>query len=300
MAKSISEALEELRQAYHKATGYTLTIGVGDTPSKAAQAMVYGKLNGKDCVKRWNKEVEEKVGGHKETAEEKYKKEGLIKAEGGSVVVAVRNPILDNLYLHGRRMDDHKWALPAGAVLPGESREEAARRILREDFDVEPTELRQVGSADGGKTYLFVGVGRIADTTVNLMDGSPYLDVKYIDPMGKNSYHVPRQNNVLMDYLKQRNAPGHDLSFTNHAGFDRRKGILTSPDGEVTKSEAAPRQYGKPQASHPHQYDWHDDEAVGLQKDQLPAQAQPHPTNPQAAGTGIKTFWRHRVKVWNR
>lgn len=238
--KSLHVSLERLRKEYHKVTGYTVTIGLGETPSKAAQAMVYGKLQGKDRIQDWSKEAGKAVGGHKETPEEKYRKEGLVKDEshsGECVVVAVRHPILDNLYLHGRRMDDQKWALPAGQVLEGETHDEAASRILADEFGVHPESMQQIGSNDEGHTWLFVAVGAPHDASVALMDGAQYNEVRYIDPTGKNCYHVDKNHNALSQYIKEKYAPGQSLEFTNRGGFDKRKTLDTSPDGQVVKSE---------------------------------------------------------------
>ena len=81
--RSEEHRIEEARQLYHKLTGYTATVGVGDTISHAAHAMVYGKLHGKNQLNRWTPEIEVALKDlqHKVnlSPEEKMRQEGLIK-----------------------------------------------------------------------------------------------------------------------------------------------------------------------------------------------------------------------------
>lgn len=70
-------ALKDLKSSYNKTTGFTVTIGVGDTISHAGHAMLYGKLHGKDQINIWSPELDaeleaiskeltphEKIAGH--------------------------------------------------------------------------------------------------------------------------------------------------------------------------------------------------------------------------------------------
>lgn len=75
------DELEDLKNQYHDITGYTLTVGVGDSISEAAHAMVYGKLKGKNQINKWSPEIENVVSQHDEKPEEKYAKEGLLTKE---------------------------------------------------------------------------------------------------------------------------------------------------------------------------------------------------------------------------
>ena len=72
--------LDELREIYNKATDFTVTIGVGETISKAGHAMLYGKLNGKDQVNEWSEEVDTFLAetSRKLTPEEKLADHGLL------------------------------------------------------------------------------------------------------------------------------------------------------------------------------------------------------------------------------
>lgn len=75
-----TEQLEAVREEYARVTGFTITIGVGPSISRAGHAMLYGKLNGKDQIVEWNKEIDEKLKSAVKvlTPEEKYLEEGLL------------------------------------------------------------------------------------------------------------------------------------------------------------------------------------------------------------------------------
>lgn len=72
--------LDALKEEYTRVTGFTTTIGVGPSISRAGHAMLYGKLNGKDQVVEWTEEIEEKLKFVSKvlTPEEKYIEEGLL------------------------------------------------------------------------------------------------------------------------------------------------------------------------------------------------------------------------------
>lgn len=55
------EEVEELRQEYLRLVGATLSIGIGDTPSQAAKAMLFSKLTGKDKITTWNDDIHDKM-----------------------------------------------------------------------------------------------------------------------------------------------------------------------------------------------------------------------------------------------
>jgi len=69
---SIDE-LEELKQQYEKQTGFSISIGVGDTVSSAAKALIYAKMNGKNQIVDYSPEIEEvmkqSMGGNLEEKE---------------------------------------------------------------------------------------------------------------------------------------------------------------------------------------------------------------------------------------
>ena len=50
--------LEELKEAYTKQTGFTISIGLGENVSDAAKALIYAKMNGKDQIMDYSPEME--------------------------------------------------------------------------------------------------------------------------------------------------------------------------------------------------------------------------------------------------
>lgn len=83
MPKKYITKLNELKDKYKEITGYTITIGVGETVSNAGHAMLWGKLNGKNQINEWSKRIQEELdqSNHGQTPEEKLKEEGLIKSD---------------------------------------------------------------------------------------------------------------------------------------------------------------------------------------------------------------------------
>ena len=55
---SIGE-LEELKRKYQEQTGFTISIGIGETVSSAAKALIYAKMNGKDQITDYSPEMED-------------------------------------------------------------------------------------------------------------------------------------------------------------------------------------------------------------------------------------------------
>jgi len=81
--KDAVKVLEVVRQAYQKATGFTITIGYGDSISHAGHAMLYGKLHGKNQINKWTQDLEDKLDdvARDLTPKEKYAEEGLLGKE---------------------------------------------------------------------------------------------------------------------------------------------------------------------------------------------------------------------------
>jgi hypothetical protein len=65
--------LEELKEAYTKQTGFTISIGLGENVSDAAKALIYAKMNGKDQIMDYSPEMEramkESISGEVQTLE---------------------------------------------------------------------------------------------------------------------------------------------------------------------------------------------------------------------------------------
>lgn len=51
--------LDDLKSAYNDTTGFTITMGIGNTISQAGHAMLYGKLHGKNQINEWSPELDE-------------------------------------------------------------------------------------------------------------------------------------------------------------------------------------------------------------------------------------------------
>ena len=78
---SATEKLDELRKAYFQQTGYTITIGWGDSISRAGHAMLYGKLKGKNQINAWSDAVAKELESisRQLSPTEKLQEHGLIK-----------------------------------------------------------------------------------------------------------------------------------------------------------------------------------------------------------------------------
>ena len=87
LPKDCVDDLDDLRRAYKSKTGFTVTIGLGDTISRAGHAMLYGKVKGKNQVNEWSPEIDKKLKEISQdlTPEEKLADHGLIgdKIPGG-------------------------------------------------------------------------------------------------------------------------------------------------------------------------------------------------------------------------
>jgi hypothetical protein len=99
-----TKKLEELRAAYAKKTGFTLSVGVGTTLRHGETALIGAKLTGKDKIVEYSEEVEAQVKKlseeNKETEAEKETK-AYFKSEDG----------LSNLKISVSKHPDHKKAM---------------------------------------------------------------------------------------------------------------------------------------------------------------------------------------------
>lgn len=53
------EELEQLKEEYSKKTGFTVSIGIGETISDSAKALIYAKMNGKNQIMDYSPEMEQ-------------------------------------------------------------------------------------------------------------------------------------------------------------------------------------------------------------------------------------------------
>lgn len=55
--KKLLKKVDSIRDYYTKVSGFTITIGVGETISKASQALLYGKHTGKNKTVEWSSDI---------------------------------------------------------------------------------------------------------------------------------------------------------------------------------------------------------------------------------------------------
>lgn len=55
----LESQLEDVREAYSKVVGATLTLGIGNAMSEAGKALIFGKLHGKDQIAHYDPSMEE-------------------------------------------------------------------------------------------------------------------------------------------------------------------------------------------------------------------------------------------------
>jgi len=73
------ETIEGLRQQYEQMTGHTATVGVGNSMSEAAKALIYGKMNEKNQVVQYDPMIEDYINSDEEASEQV---EDIVSAEG--------------------------------------------------------------------------------------------------------------------------------------------------------------------------------------------------------------------------
>lgn len=63
MPEEALQHLEDLKDKYESYTGHTLTIGIGDSMSQAAKALIYGKITDKNTIVEYHPEIEQEIAG---------------------------------------------------------------------------------------------------------------------------------------------------------------------------------------------------------------------------------------------
>ena len=95
--ESALDSLEDLRSQYQQTVGSTLTIGIGQKPSEAGKALLYGKLNGKDQINHFSADMEDfLMQAHEHAASGAGSEEEQKQDEA----------YLSDMYDHGSHQDD--------------------------------------------------------------------------------------------------------------------------------------------------------------------------------------------------
>lgn len=125
------------------------------------------------------------------------------------VVVALRHPEHDNLFLHLLRADNGKWTCPGGHMIDGETPKEAARRELFEETGIDLDQMEEMRNGeypdefDPKKVHLFSGVMPAAAQLSSKNDPDKEgINFKFLDPIDHKDLHIPANRNILIQHLR--------------------------------------------------------------------------------------------------
>jgi len=121
-------------------------------------------------------------------------------------VIAIQHPTEPNLFLHGLRRDNKKWACAGGHCHPGETDHESATRELEEETGLKGVKIEKVHERTYGQNniILFHGVhpaGQLPDAKAD--PDKEFVTFKFLDPNTHENLHVPTEHNIVSDWIKK-------------------------------------------------------------------------------------------------
>jgi 8-oxo-dGTP pyrophosphatase MutT (NUDIX family) len=120
--------------------------------------------------------------------------------------IAIRHPTEPNLFLHGLRRDNNKWAMPGGHAKPGEISSESAHRELEEETGLKGIKLDQVHQNQYGEHYVTLFTGsppQEMDLNAQNDPDKEFVTFKYLDPSSHANLHIPKKKNILVEWMNQ-------------------------------------------------------------------------------------------------
>ena len=125
-------------------------------------------------------------------------------------VIAMPHPDFPELFLHGKRRDTKKWTLPGGCSEGGETTLETALRELDEETGIQlkPKDLKKLKTKmchnkDGEVEVTLFEAKCPKDLQLKVkQDPDEELVLfKFLNPLTHKDMHIPRDKNILKDYL---------------------------------------------------------------------------------------------------
>ena len=121
-------------------------------------------------------------------------------------VIAIQHQTEPNLFLHGLRTDNQKWACAGGHASPGETDHEAATRELEEETGLKGIKLDKVHEKVYGENHVVLfHAMHPANQELNAKadPDKEFVTFKFLDPTTHENLHVPKNHNIIADWLKK-------------------------------------------------------------------------------------------------
>lgn len=160
-------------------------------------------------------------------------------------VIAIRHPSEPNLFLHGLRRDNGKWAMPGGHFNPGETAKEAANRELQEETGLSSVKLNFLANEKFKEhdVHLFCcDCPENAELNSDQDPDSEFLTFKWLDPNEIKNSHVPKESNILIRWMNnniQKSTISFDQSFFQEdlekSGVPNKEGEMSHDGSKVAK-----------------------------------------------------------------